>query len=599
MVYRPYDTILLAPAIVAAISLGVLYMSDKHILPQTSTTFSMKAVRSYKQGDADDGIFDTKTAFEGHKFYTTGKMQAVTAAKYTRGCYGSWNMVNFADSLQAATATGTAPDGDREWDYFNTLNSYQRESGGNNRASVCRCIDEYADRAFNITQKEVANAWKGSKLAVTAAESAETAAPANSEAKVLATTAKYDAITNKAEMAWRKTYWAWAADTHGNTEPDARNDNVLTAYEQFFQTKQTYETFPGNYMYNMPTTEYTHLAEIAEWCDQTALPQYTLEFQSVIYSKGLLLVGLALVLAGLDVLGQRSGEEIPESEDKGSLQTMMVFVFEVLPVWLLAGSFVYYQFTGHIKDSAADDQTNNTTYLMVVIYILIFVSASVLLIISISNVFADKKQASKVPQKMTQRIYTDVPMIAGLALVGVALKLQNGEHDEVILLTTLVVLVSAGLVQHLSNLVRIMYEKVCGLLSNEVIVALQSADERVTGADKEHLDKTRRIMQYFGWTRLYGFGVVLVLVLVTVTMSSSVVATNPIQAFTQNQYYYFAFAFVVAWTGLDFIYEILPFTSNSVEDYSEQTVDRMRKLSVLFYVVFVMISQYTLEAGEF
>ena len=415
-----------------------------------------------------------------------------------------------------------------------------------------------------------------------------------------ATMAKYGAAINKAEMAWRKTYWAWAADTAGNTKPDARASTVLTAYEQLFQTKQTYETFPGNSMYNMPTTEYTHLTEIVEWCDQTALPQYTFEFQSVIYSKGLLLVGLALVLAGLDVLGARSGEEAPEGEDKGSLQTMMVFVVEVLPVWLLAGSFVYYQFTGHIKDSAADEQTNNTTYLMVVIYILIFVAASVLLIISISNVFADKKQASKVPQKMTQRIYTDVPMIAGLALVGVALKLQNAEHDEVILLTTLVVLVSAGLVQHLSNLVRIMYEKVCGMLSNAVIVALQSADhDTVAGADKEHLDKTRRIMQYFGWTRLYGFGVVLLLVLVTVTMSSSVVATNPIQAFTQNQYYYFAFAFVVAWTGLDFIYEILPFTSNSVEDYSEQTVDRMRKLSVLFYVVFVVISQYTLEAGEF
>ena len=138
------------------------------------------------------------------------------------------------------------------------------------------------------------------------------------------------------------------------------------------------------------------------------------------------------------------------------------------------------------------------------------------------------------------------------------------------------------------------------MLSNEMIVALQSADhETVAGEGKEHLDKTRQIMQYFGWTRLYGFGVVLLLVLVTVTMSSSVVATNPIQSFTQNQYYYFAFAFIVAWTGLDFIYEILPFTSNSVEDYSEQTVDRMRKLSVLFYVVFVMISQYTLEAGEF
>ena len=79
-------------------------MSDKHILPQTSSTFSMKAVRAYKQGDTDDAIFDTKTAFEGHKFYTSGKMQAVTATKYTRGCYGNVGFASFKDSLVAAVA---------------------------------------------------------------------------------------------------------------------------------------------------------------------------------------------------------------------------------------------------------------------------------------------------------------------------------------------------------------------------------------------------------------------------------------------------------------------------------------------------------------
>ena len=301
MGYRPYDTILLVPAIVAVVSLGVLYMSDKHILPQTSTTFSMKAVRLYKQGDTDDAIFDTKTAFEGHKFYKTGDMQAVTATKYTRGCYGNWNMVTFEAGLKDATAAGAAADGDREWDYYNKLNAYQRTSGGNNRASVCRCIDEYANRAFNITQQNVENAWKGSVRAADTATAAVSSAAAG-QATSDATDAANRAAFNKAEMAWRKAYWA--AAVAGTALPADRAGAVKTMYEQGFQKQQAYETFPGNYMYNMPTTEYTHLAEIAEWCDQTALPQYTLEFQSVIYSKGLLLVGLALVLAGLDVLGQ-------------------------------------------------------------------------------------------------------------------------------------------------------------------------------------------------------------------------------------------------------------------------------------------------------
>ena len=257
---RPYDTVLLIPAIVATISLSIVYMSDRHILPQTSSTFSMKAVRSYKQADTDDAIFDTKTAFEEHKFYKTGGMQAVTATKYTRGCYGNVAFAAFESNLEDAVASGAA-DGDREWDYYNTLNTYQRTSGGNNRASVCRCIDEYANRAFNITQQNVANAWLGSKLAETAAATEVTAAAADPARLALATEAKFVATTNKAEMGWRTAYWA--AAVAGTAEPAARADAVLTAYENF-KTGKTYETVPGNYMYNMPTTEYTHLTEIVE-----------------------------------------------------------------------------------------------------------------------------------------------------------------------------------------------------------------------------------------------------------------------------------------------------------------------------------------------
>lgn len=574
---RAIDPVLMVPALLAVGSLVLVTVSDRHILPQTSSTFSLQAVKSLQWSKADEKIFDSKAEYEASSLYKTGKLQAVTASKFTRGCYGSMGLTKFDTELEDAVVSGT-PDGKREWDYFHTLNRLQNGAGGNNLASVCRCIDEYSERAFKISASTVGLAHTGSiAYATTLTAGAE----------------KMVSDQLVADMAWRKD----------NTAPTLRTGDTLTAYNTYFAKGKPNETFAGNYMYEMPTTQYTHLTEIVEWCDQTALPQYTLEFQSVIYSKAMLIVGLALVFAGLDVFGTRSLEH---GSDKTATNAFapLLFLFEVIPVAGFTFVFFRKQWTGHIQDDGDAASSKNLTFLVIVIMMLCMASALLLVGVSLYYIFANDVKKRTVTYKLTQRIYTDVPMIAGLALVGVALKLQNGEHDEVILLNTLLVLVSAGLVQHLSSLVKIMYERLCGLLSNQVLDELQGAspvmesDENKESHDTQ-LDNTRRILQYFGWTRLYGFGVVVLFVAVTVTMSSSVTPTNPINSFTQNQYYYFAFAFIMAWTGLDFIYEILPFTSNKPDSYSEASVDKMRKISVLLYILFVMISQYTLESGEF
>ena len=259
------------------------------------------------------------------------------------------------------------------------------------------------------------------------------------------------------------------------------------------------------------------------------------------------------------------------------------------------------QWYGDIQDTLTD-VASKTSFLTMLITLM--VGSAVLLIFGVgvwtSITYKDNERSSGAV--ILQRIITDVPMIVGLAVIGVALKLQNAEHDERILLGTLVVLTTAGLIQHLSFLVKIMYEGICKQLSDEVLLKLQApkcTTEGTSKSEQEHLSRTREILQYFGWTRLVGFFIVLLFVVVSLTMSSSVAAINPLNAFTQNQYYFFAFAFVVAWTGLDFIYEILPFTSNEDGNYSEDSIEKMRKVSVLLYITFVMISQYTMESGEF
>jgi len=78
-----------------------------------------------------------------------------------------------------------------------------------------------------------------------------------------------------------------------------------------------------------------------------------------------------------------------------------------------------------------------------------------------------------------ERIFVDFPMLIGLGLVGVALKMQNDEHDELVQLATLLLLVAGGLLQHISNLVKVVYDIVCSRFEPELLNALNMGKEYV------------------------------------------------------------------------------------------------------------------------
>jgi len=83
----------------------------------------------------------------------------------------------------------------------------------------------------------------------------------------------------------------------------------------------------------------------------------------------------------------------------------------------------------------------------------------------------------------------------------------------------------------------------------------------------------------------------------TISATSSL-NQNPLQFITQNQYVYFVLAYVVALTGLDLFYEAIPFVTEKDTQYGEDAADRMRKLFVCVYLIFLLLSHYTVESSE-
>jgi len=238
------------------------------------------------------------------------------------------------------------------------------------------------------------------------------------------------------------------------------------------------------------------------------------------------------------------------------------------------------------------------TFLMSFVYALIFLAVTVIVLFSFwANTVMLRKTMMN---PLWERILVDVPMIIGLALVGLALKMQNEEHDEVVLLTTVFILLSGGLVQHISNLVKVVYDTVCMRFETKLLMALQAGDPWVhSKADGEKLDRTRTIMQHFGWTRVYAFFVVFIAAFASWTLSSTTSSNhNPLQFFTQNQYVYFIFAYIIALAGLDMFFEALSFVTERDTTYGEVAANRLRKLIIAVYIIFLLGTQYSVENSE-
>jgi hypothetical protein len=244
-------------------------------------------------------------------------------------------------------------------------------------------------------------------------------------------------------------------------------------------------------------------------------------------------------------------------------------------------------------------QSNSFLFVVAIVVGGVSVVVLVLLTFFSKTMMYGNTQTEQRYNSMFERVFMDLPMITGLALLGITLKMQNSEHDETILFSTFVLLLAAGLIQHISNIIKIAYDVVCSRLQPTVLQQLQGSCDSENEEHTTKIAKTKHILQYFGWTRLYGFAIVIFFALLSLTLSSTAASThNPLSIYTQNQYMYFVVIFVTALTGLDFFYEILPFVVESDTDYGVDAADRVRKLSVLAYIIFVMVSQYTTESQE-
>lgn len=210
-----------------------------------------------------------------------------------------------------------------------------------------------------------------------------------------------------------------------------------------------------------------------------------------------------------------------------------------------------------------------------------------------------------------KHIACDVPLIAGFALVGIGILSQSDVTSVHVLVGSAFFIVLLGFMQHISNVIKGLYTRLCARLDAGLVVDLTLYDQEqdTTDGRSAHYDlnpgvkqqlqtmgrttsdaavveqNVRPILQFFGYSRLYIFAWVVFGTLALVFSAKETPLVLGLHGMLDGQFLYFAFAFLFCNVGFDLMYEILPFMFESTSS------ENMRVTLLLVYVIFVNLNQ--------
>lgn len=549
--------------VVSAIAVANYSMTYRSfVLPHKVSLYTVKPVLQYDRymSKSSDGIqtdsfhldlFDSwKTQTSNANSIDYHYMTPLQISKYTLGCYGAmdvgpgshWNkVVNMQWKENQTSAKGNAT-------ILMTSAQISTVGSKNNVLSVCSCIDIFTTNTFS--------------------------------------------------------------DRHKNKLPGVYDANEY------------------DLIYGVAAETSKHMEELVQFCQTSAVPVYTTQYEGTVAVPALGLVGQAFILLSLvhsfDIYINRDSVSRQSHTGLALSWVKMALTVVVVGLYLWRATVDANQF--NLGTSTIDEQSfrseGYTQHRYTSANIFIFVSLLVVLLIEIAYEYltskarkrldVDAKEDSKGRWKIftskhlymphstaahiVDRIGADVPQIIGFGLLGMSVLLQADVSSSTSVIGGALIIISAGYLQHVSNVVKIMYEAVCARLSTEVITELTLKDDDppdtiVPGSTEKPADcndraKMRSVLQFFGWTRLYIFVIVWITSFTFFTIAHDSSKIFIIKNVLDGQVIYFVIAFVFASVGFDIVYELMPFMFQNYKS------DVLRIYFVLAYLFVYNLNQF-------
>jgi hypothetical protein len=565
-------------------------------------------------------------------------LSPMTRAMLMMGCYGNLKDITAGRSLESLTSQSTAV-------LFNILldiwETKSLQAPGNPQEvlppvaprydrSVCSCMRDFASPLVINYQKGAETPYTHDTCTIQqvvdyASATKESQDPMLSElnAYFKVFEARYFVITGNsqynASTAWKNVSVTEAKNAY---EPFKLFMELLEPNAPSFKTLGELKTYLDKYvqtkMYShnkLRTPKYNAAADLSKMpaeinaesyevymqkyrsayqvCAVTGVPNYqTKPIMKIIASKygriGVTFLLAAAIFGFSTVFRRKIFETSQEEQDKYTNTKMTFNVITTLFKVVIFITLIVFLFT--ISVDSTDDKNvmekeNAVRFVIALLWVLGFVTGCIFIVDSIDDFSSEDTDVFASHQLVLKQIGQDVSIIAGLASLAVAFRLQRGDSDEYVFLACFSLFVVIGLLQHMSNLVRMMQQYVQEQLRKKY-------DPNATEKDKS---KNPHVTYRIAYNR------VLVTVIVAIGLVAYLtIATSTIQAWTPDIIYaeqhtrLFAFCAFFIFSAYDIFFEILVAVKYDQADLEKQHPRKMMWTSwtIVVSILFLNMHQF-------
>jgi len=540
----------LTEALLVVIALVTGYVlnarGDFDYMPAHINTYSVKPVYDYKSGLPVDVDADTLFPSGGADSAALSAYKGLTAVqvlKYTLGCYGDDITPN--DAFLALTAQQK----------YEALSQAQFNAGGYMPISTCMCIDSM----YALSRKREA-----------ADTTAATTAKGHIDTKLGATAA--DAVALYA----------------GGLETFA--DYIYTANMVAFNVDDT--------MLATEAKQKAYLLNSTLSCVRYGKPQYTEHYDGMVSVKRFILIAQSFILLGALTMWGAAGSRNANSGKKVMSEMTRYYyaiTVAVVKIMLFIASIVF------LSQIAADDQHtvhDNTKYtgfraegyttdyflvncMYIICWVMFVVNAAFFVLEAYSVAFGANKPSvvlnwlirREAASQIAVRVVVDLTVIVGFTIFGICVLLQAGVKNTTSVGTGAFILFTIGVLQHFSNVLKVLFTEMCAKTASVTLQNLSTSTEDST-------NKTRNVLQFFGYTRLLLFGAILGGTVLFLTSARDSVVANTMVNMMNGQLLYFVMAYFWSNVGFDVLAELIPYM------HEKMSTDAVRQLVMVAYICF-------------
>ena len=157
---------------------------------------------------------------------------------------------------------------------------------------------------------------------------------------------------------------------------------------------------------------------------------------------------------------------------------------------------------------------------------------------------------------------------------------MSGVNNTTSIATGAILVFFIGVLQHFSNVLKILFTSICQNTGRNVFDSLSTYKDKHANGNDTGLKNARGVLQFFGYTRLLLFVIILVSTILFLTSARDSVTANTMVNTMNGQLFFFAMAYFWSNVGFDVLAELIPYM------HQKFSTDVLRQIFLVGYIAY-------------